>query len=242
MAAERYEAVLDRDYKGQFPEAFNTQFERVRLLVHQAQLEVSSQLGLIQYRQGFQYPMTIRFEDQAPVGLESALAYVRLMPTPTGFGQELVVNLGATRFNPIDFDTIFYHEMTHAVMNDAVGGNASMRIPHWVQEGLAQYISGEGELRVKHAAQPLSHSQVGILMADLDQPFSPYLYPQYYLDVRCLKDRFSINALQAFVRNLIAGQTTVAAAEDASGLAWDRLKKEIAECSRRAFEVEASPY
>ena len=43
----------------------------------------------------------------------------------------------------MDFDMVFYHEMTHVVMNDAVGGEASVKIPHWAQEGLGDAIFPE---------------------------------------------------------------------------------------------------
>src|SRR4029077_18607640 len=143
QAPVRVAATLAQENHGPHQTEFTSQYDRVRLLVRQAQLEVSSQLGLIQYREGFQYPMTIHFDDGAPAGVEYALAYVQLQQSEKGFRQQLVINLEQLTAHPMDFDTVFYHEMTHAVMNDAVGGEAALRIPHWVQEGLAVYISGE---------------------------------------------------------------------------------------------------
>src|ERR1700674_5507255 len=77
-AWSRYPAALEKDYTGRHQEEFVAQFERVRLLTRQAQVEVSSRLGLLQYREGFESPFLIRFEDGAPLGIEHALAYVRL--------------------------------------------------------------------------------------------------------------------------------------------------------------------
>src|SRR5450755_3323294 len=91
----RYPAAMEKVYTGRHQEVFATQYDRVRLLVNQAQLEVSSRLGLIQYREGFVYPLVIRFDDGAPSGIESAVAYVRLLKSNSGFMQELVVNLDA---------------------------------------------------------------------------------------------------------------------------------------------------
>ena len=152
-ALAREAAVIDSNYRGAHQDDYLRQSDRVRILVRQAQLEVSVRLGLYQYQEGFQYPLTIRFQDDAPVGVEHALAFVRLLQTPSGFQQELVVNLGEMANRPADLDVVFYHEMTHAVLNDAVGGPASQRIPTWVQEGLAQYVSGEGDRRVRAAAE-----------------------------------------------------------------------------------------
>src|SRR6266436_1523037 len=106
----RYQAALVKDYTGRHQDAYITQFDRVRLLVRQAQVEVSARLGLIQYKEGFQYPLLIRFDDGAPPGVEHALAYVQLMQNNGSFAQQLVVNLDATAVNPMDFDKIFYHE------------------------------------------------------------------------------------------------------------------------------------
>src|ERR1019366_6042066 len=172
----RYPAALVKDYSGRHQDEFATQFDRVRLLVNEAQLEASSRLGLMQYREGFQYPMIIRFEDGAPTGIENMVAYVRLGQSNAGFMQELVVNMDASTTNPIDFDRVFYHEMTHAVLNDAIGGEASAKVPAWVQEGLAQYISGEGPDRVKEFAQTVKKFQAQSLLSDLDGPLTARAY------------------------------------------------------------------
>src|SRR5438105_4706335 len=73
----RQAATLVRDYHGAHEANFASDFDRLRLLTQQAQLEVSSPLGLINYRGGFQYPLNIRCADGAPSGLENALAYVQ---------------------------------------------------------------------------------------------------------------------------------------------------------------------
>jgi len=240
-SATRHEAILIKEYNGSHQEQFTEQFDRVRLLVRQAQLEASARLGLMQYQEGFQYPLTIRFEDGAPRGIESALAYVRLYQSATGFGQELVVNLEEMAKNPADFDQVFTHEMTHAVLNDAVGGEASMRIPHWVQEGLAQFISQEGDARVEHAAQQFRRSQVHALLYDLEGPYSGYAYPQYYLAIKYMHDKFTVNAVQALVRDLIAGQAAHAALEDSTGIPWDKFQLNLREYSLSILKDKAKP-
>ena len=237
----RYQAALVKDYTGRHQEEYITQFDRVRLLARQAQVEVSSRLGLIQYREGFEYPLWIRFVDGAPPGAESALAYVRLMQNDSAFAQELVVNLDATAASPIDFDKIFYHEMTHAVMNDAVGGEASVKIPHWVQEGLAQYVSEEGKDRVIEAAQTVKKSQAKDLLADLDGPYTAQAYPQYYLAIDYLYEKHSVNAVQALVRNLILGKSAIEAVEDSTGLDWVKFQDEVRDYSLKVFQDKARP-
>ncbi len=238
----RQEALLVHDYHGGYQDLFVSQFDRVRLLVHQSQLETSARLGLFQYQQGFAHPLRIRFDDQAPAGIENALAYVAAGSTRDGqFVQEMVVNLGEMSKNANDFDQIFTHEMTHAVLDDACGGDASKTIPHWVQEGLAQFVSGEGDRRVAQAAGRVRKSQAHNLVVALDGPFSGYAYPQYYLAIQYMNDRHSINSVQAFVRDLIDGKSVSNAIVDEVGMPYDQFVHEVREFSLRKFTDKALP-
>lgn len=234
---DRQPAQILTDYHGQFQSDFTEQYDRVRLLTRQAQLEISARLGLFQYQEGFRSPMSIRFDDDAPIGIENALAYVRLGKNTDGqFAQELVVNLEATRRNPADFDQVFYHEMTHAVLNDAVGGEAGLKIPHWVQEGLAQYTSGEGDGRLRQAASHLRKTTVGALLCDLEGSYSGLAYPQYYLSIKYLYDRYSSNAIQALVRLLINGKPAREALQEATGVSWARFQQDLRDYSLRTLQ------
>jgi hypothetical protein len=240
-ATARIAATLTQEYHGAHQSEFTSQFDRVRLLVRQAQLEVSSRLGLIQYQEGFQYPMTIRFDDGAPEGVESALAYVQLQQSDKDFQQQLVINLDALTAHPMDFDTVFYHEMTHAVMNDAVGGEAAIKIPHWVQEGLAVYVSGEGDQRVKFLASHVHKSQASALLYPLGGPVYANAYPQYYLAIKYLLDTYSVNAVQGLVRDLIAGKSITDSIYDCTGLSWDAYQKNVHDYSLQKFKESAVP-
>lgn len=237
----RVEPQIMKTYTGDHRDAFLLQWDRVRLLTRQAQVEVTARLGLFQYREGFEWPLHIRFEDGAPAGIENALAYVTMSRTAEGFQQELVVNLNASERFSGEFDPIFYHEMTHAVLNDAVGGQAAQRIPPWVQEGLAQYVSGEGADRVAQAAGRVRKSQARALLHELDGPYTGSAYPQYYLAIHCMEDLHSVNAVQAFVRNLIGGKTVLDSIEDSTGLSWEKFQDEVRECSLKRFQDKARP-
>ncbi len=233
--------VIIKTYTGQHQDHFISQYDRVRLLTRQAQLQASARLGLLQYREGFSFPLTIRFADGAPQGIQNAAAYVRLLSGPEGFSQELVVNLDAASQLDMEFDSLFLHEMTHAVLNDAVGGQAATKIPHWVQEGLAQLISEEGMNRVKKAAGAYRKSQVKALLYDLDGPYSSHAYPQYYLAIEAMEARHSINAVQALVRNLIEGKTVIESVEDAAGCPWTEFEKEVRDYSLKVLIEHARP-
>ncbi len=239
--AARHEAVLKKDYQGSYEREFATQFDRVRLLVKQSQLEVSSKLGLLQYREGFQYPLTIRFDEGAPAGLENALAFVTYSQRGQDFEQELVVNLGELARFPHHIDTVFYHEMTHAVLNDAVGGQATFRIPRWLQEGLAMYVAEEGESRVMQAAGNLRRSLAHTLIFDLDGSTYSNAYPQYYLAVKYILEKHSINALQGLVRDLVSGKSLNDAIQNNTGLSGSQFQKNVKEFSLKAFQENALP-
>ncbi len=235
--AQRFTASFQTSYAGSHSELFARQQDRVRLLVRQAQLEVSSRLGLLQYQEGFRCPLTVRFDDTAAPGVEYALAYVRMGQTQRGFVQEMVVNLDVMSRNDRDFDRIFYHEMTHAVLNDAVVSQSGTALPSWVQEGLAVYVAGDGDERVKALAQSVRKSQAGHLVHDLDEPILDYA--RNYLAFKYFLDKRSINVLQAFVRNLTQGQTPQAALQDSSGLSWDTYRKEVRDYSLRVYQDNA---
>ena len=236
---ERYAAEFQTHYTGSHPDLFAQQQDRVRLLIRQAQLEVSSQLGLFQYREGFRCPLRVRFDDTPEPGVEHALAYVRMGQTDQGFVQELVVNLDVMATSGRDFDIIFFHEMTHAVLNDAVVSVSHQMLPSWVQEGLAVYISGDGNARVRTAAQRYKKSQVKVLVKDLEEPILDY--PRNYLAFKYMLDKQSINTLQAFVRNLTQGKTPVEAIEDSTGLTWDDYRKQVQTYSLAVYQDQARP-
>lgn len=235
----RFEASFQTTYIGTHPDLFTQQQDRVRLLLHQAQLEISSQLGLLGYREGFRCPLTVRFDDTPRSGVEHALAYVQMVPTARGVGQELTINLDVMATSPIDFDKVFYHEMTHAVLNDSVILVYQKPLPSWVQEGLAVYIAGDGDERVRYVAQHVRKSQAHLLVRDLTVPVLDY--PRDYLAFKYMVMKQSINTLQAFVRDLTQGKTPEEAVEDSTGLSWDAYRQALQAFSLAEYEDNARP-
>ena len=235
----RFPAALQATYTGSHPDLYAQEQDRVRILIRQAQLEISSQLGLLQYQEGFRCPLTVRFDDAPVQGLEHALAYVRPISTSRGFAQELVINLDVMAHAGNDFDQIFYHEMTHAVLNDAVISAYGRALPSWVQEGLAVYISGEGSERIRTLAQRYRKSQVKAAVRDLDAPVLDYA--RDYAAFKYILDKHGINSLQAFVRNLVDGKSPNEAVEDATGLGWDAFKGRVADYTLDLYQAQARP-
>jgi hypothetical protein len=237
--APRFSAALQTSYSGSHPDLYAQEQDQVRLLINQAQLEISSQLGLLLYREGFRCPLTVRFDDTPVQGVEHALAYVRIIPTVHGFGQEMVVNLDVMARAGNDFDMIFYHEMTHAVLNDAVVSAYSRPLPSWVQEGLAVYISGEGMDRVRALARHYRKSQVKAAVRDLNEPVLDYA--RDYLAFKYMLDKQSINTLQAFVRDLTEGKRPEEAVEDSTGQTWDVFRQNVKDYTLDIYRDQALP-
>jgi hypothetical protein len=233
----RFTIRCSTEYAGTHREAFDQSYERIRLLAAQSQLEVSVALGLLQYQGGFRYPLQIQFEDSAPPGLENTLAFVRLYGDDATFAQAVVMNLeelqAANHLAWANVERIFYHEMTHAVLNDAVGGEATSRIPRWVQEGLAQYVSKEGEPRLQELGHALNKSQVRPPLFELEHPHPAVAYPTYYLAIRYLENKYTVNAVQAMVRHLIDGKPIEEAIHESTGLTLEEFQK-----NAQAYSVE----
>jgi hypothetical protein len=241
-ADSRYTPTMDTNYHGTHPDLFAQQNDRVRLLVRQAQVEISSQLGLIQYQDGFYWPFSVRFDDTPARGVEHAIAYVMLVPSEHGgVAQQLVVNLDVWPSEGMDFDKVFYHEMTHAVLNDAIVTRTQKLLPSWVQEGLAVYIAGDGEWWVSRTAKMVHVSQIGYLIHDLRMERRSPDYAEDYLAFQLMKEKYSINALQAFVRELTEGKDPETAVEDSTGVSWDKFTKDLAEYQRRVYTPLALP-
>ena len=238
MADEpRHAATFQTDYQGPYRDLFAQQAERIRLLVQQAQLEISSRLGLFQYREGFRLPLSVRFADVTQPGVEHALAYVHFTQSSSGLAQEMIVNLSVCAQNPADFDSIFYHEMTHAVILDALDPQKALAIPRWVHEGLAEYISGEGPARVRWIAQHFNRATVGQAVHSIDSPGVDYAHA--YLAIQYLEDKYSVNAVQGLVRDLIQGKNTQDAIEDVTGESYEEFRKHLQEYTLAVYQKEA---
>lgn len=239
--AVRHEAVLQDSYQGTRPADYTHIRDRVERLVKQAQLDVSVALGLIQYKEGFQYPLHIRFEDAPPAGqgLENTLAYVQLGRMNEDFAQQLVIHLaelsGSAGPSWVDAERVFYHEMTHVVLNDAVGGDASLRLPLWVQEGYAQFVAKEGESRLREAGAAFRKQDIREMRFDVRRPYRPLAYPQYYLAIRYLNDKHSINAVQALIRHLIEGRPLEEAVRESAGLSFDAFLANVNRYTQDTF-------
>ncbi len=103
------------------------------------------------------------------------------------------------------------------------------------------HCAEQGLQHVKQAAENVRKSQASELLYPLDGAYSWQAYPQYFLAIDGMRELYSINAVQALVRNLIGGRTITDAVEESTGRSWDAFQKDIREYSLKIFTQYARP-
>lgn len=213
-------------------------------------IDIAVKLGL-QFEEGWRYPLTVGFVDGSPFGVENVLAYVQLRSSEGGFSQVLNINLAAYEANQYDYKKVFTHELIHAMLNDALGGEAALKLPVWLHEGLAVYGADQGERMLKnyvYATNGFSESQ---LLNGLEGDHGAADYAEDYLAIKYLAVKKGPNCLKGFVRETIAREGNFKEALSYSCFeSWDDFqrnvkefsKEEIAEIGPARFGYDEKPY
>jgi hypothetical protein len=239
-------AKIVSEYAGGYKDDFPQELNRVQSFVLAAQSDIATSLGL-QYGQGFLYPVTIRFEDGAPAVNETPYFYVRTKGSGDNFAQELVANVEAYAKHRSDLANHegslrngFRYALTELMLNDLAGGDSDKMLPLWIQEGLAVYMSGDGEELVEKVAKSTHRAHAHELVGDLNSP-GPYLTPSawanYYLAIKYIADA---GALQAFVRAITSGTSAADTVSRVLGQEWPTFVTHVREFSSKAFEASAA--
>jgi len=223
---------LDESYDGPHQEAFQKLRFYIPGLVSTAQLEMASQMGL-DYRDGFHYPLTIGFVEEPAMGSEYELAYVRLSADDSGISQRLNINLDAYSRLDFNFDKVFYHEMSHIVLSDAVGAEAFTKLPVWLVEGLAVWVADQGEQLTRAEAHRYPGYADRILILDLNSPRQGNAYPQYFMAIQYIVESKGVTALQNFVHDLVQTRPLKEAMMYNLGEDWPTFQKKVREFSIR---------
>jgi hypothetical protein len=245
------QAVVSAQYAGGFKDDYPVEMERVRIYLPLTLQDISTKLGLIQYGRGFYHPVTIRFQDGSPAYAENPYFYVRSSANDSGYQQELVANVEAfakhrQHANPQDNDLRngFHYAMTQLVLNDLAGGQLDKVLPLWAQEGLAVYVSGDGDEFVQDIAGKVTRSQAADLVGDLNETF-PYLtkkqYTDYYLAIKYIVDKHGLDNLQGFIRDLVAGKSAADTVLDVFNFYWADFEKAVKAYSLAAYQSAAPP-
>ncbi|KAF0243572.1 MAG: hypothetical protein FD180_3267 [Planctomycetota bacterium] len=126
-----------------------------------------------------------------------------------------------------DFDAELNHEMTHALLQGALGEVNYRRLPSWTREGLAVWAAGQGPARVTlwltlHWDKP---DPVAAMVNGLEnEKHSPGDYPEDYLAVAAIESEKGIAGVHAFVKDLAAGKACHDAAAAAIGKSWGEFE------------------
>ena len=223
---------VDTTYSGSETQACQKLQWIVPNLIRQTTINLAVRLGL-QFQEGWQYPMTVGFVDQAPRGVESALAYTQLGFDGRHIRQRLNINVAAYTRDNFNFEKVLAHELVHAMLNDAIGAESAVILPVWLHEGLAVYGADQGEQMVRsYAAQfPDDHNQ---MINGLEGPHTGLDYAEDYLAIKYIYKEHGVNALHNFVRELVARKGDVAGAlEYPCHETWPQFQKHA-----RAFALQ----
>lgn len=204
---------MDESYEGQYPDSYRSLLNEIPILMRQTLIDIAGKIGL-NYQDGWANPLTVGFTDTVGWGAENILAYVQLFKTDVGIAQELRVNLGAYEHQKFDFEKVFAHELTHAMLNDALGGSAASVIPPWFHEGLAVYAADQGEKMLKSYVYSNSGFAAERLLNGLDSPHGALDYAEDYLAFRYIESRYGSLGIHSFVREVINRQGNIPAALD----------------------------
>lgn len=225
-AQDRHEWTLDENYSGAYPQTFQKLKWQVPILMRQTMINLSVKLGM-NYQEGWQYPIQIRFLDGAPGGAENILAFVQIGTTGDGqFVQQLGINLAAYEKEEFNFEKTFAHELVHAMLNDAIGGEAAVVFPVWLHEGLAVYGAGQGEAVVKAYTYQFSGYAEGKLINGLEGPHGALDYAEDYLALKYMYEKHGPNSLHNFVREVIYRKGDVPGAIQYTCFeSWDKFQE-----------------
>lgn len=211
---ERHAWKLDDRYAGAHLGDFNRLRYEVPNLIRQSLIDIAVATGL-DFLEGWNHPILIRFTDSAPPEAENALAYVELFSDGTNVRQRLNINLAAYSGESFNFDKVFRHELFHAMINDALGTNA-VNLPVWLHEGMAVYAAGQGEQMVNHYLSLIEAGGEEQLLNGLEGAHGGSDYVEDYLTVKYVLDRHGINSIKALSRELVARGGDARAAIEAS--------------------------
>lgn len=242
--------TMNEEYQGPHQQSFQKIRYEIPILMRQTMIDMAVKLGL-RFEEGWRHPLTVGFVDGAPFGAENVLAYVQLGRSENGFFQLLNINLQAYEADSFDYKKVFAHELIHAMLNDALGGQAALKIPIWLHEGLAVYGADQGEKMLKnyvYATTGFSESQ---LINGLEQHSSALDYAENYLAIKYLAVKKGPNCLHGFVRETIKKEGDYKAALlYACNESWENFqrnvtsysKEEISNIGHAKFGYDEKPY
>lgn len=236
-------------YAGANRQAFEDVMAQAKTIVPGALAYITGQWGL---PNTLQAPLIVRIVDQtsnAPGRPVSA--YVRSFRTSEGLRQELVIDLSHHLLYPNEnFENVLYHEMAHAILQDAVTGPASAGIPQWFNEGLAQSVTTEGHDRTAEDFKRYGHTDAHAVICDLNGNVDTFYhgefnfgcYTYFYLTVERLIAKSGKDGLASIISGLHNGDPLPLVIGRTTRMDWDTFQSDAKEYARDVFNgKEAIP-
>lgn len=138
-----------------------------------------------------------------------------------------------------DLEVVLRHELVHAVMRARMGGAKYQALPHWVREGLAVHIAGEGRHHLRRTL--LAREDVDALMTGLmGRQRSLVMYPYAWLAVEYLRLEGGPDAVCVFARGLMDGRHPRALTRELTGKRWKPFLGALRGHARKRIEEEAA--
>ncbi len=242
-AADESETIhFVESYGGPHPNEFNDLLDQVKSIVPAALAYISGQWGL---PNRLHYPLIVMITDVPPnLPAGAASAYVRSVMVGGTLRQELIVDLTHHMMYPAEnFESLLYHEMAHAVLQDAVTSPGAAGIPQWLNEGLAQSVTTEGHDRAAEDFKRYGHSDARALICDLNGHVDPFYngeynfgcYTYFYLAVRRLIARGGKETLTKIITGLHNGTPIPALIGQATPLDWSAFQRDAEQYTRSVF-------
>jgi hypothetical protein len=233
---------FEESYRGPHPNEFAELLSQVEAIVPAAVAYITGQWGL---PNTLHHPFIVTITDVPSKDPARALAaYVR----STGYGdslrQALVVDLEHHLLYTNDnLDSLIYHEMAHAILQDAVTNGAAAAIPRWFNEGLAQSVTPEGSTRTQEDFKRWGHSDARAVLCELNGPIDEMnhgeynfgCYTQYYLAVQRLMQLGGKDTVPRIISGLHNGLPLPEVIRQLTLLDWAAFQNNVGQYTRDIF-------
>ncbi|OQX83797.1 hypothetical protein B6D60_10045 [candidate division KSB1 bacterium 4484_87] len=165
-------------------------------------------------------------------------------------GQNLIL-MKSPRFLHLSrgYDKIAVHELTHIVLNRAVGNQG---IPRWLNEGIAVYFSKEKAFASNSMVSKALLTKSIIPLEEIDRVLlfnnekAQLAYQESYLAVRFLFEHFGAEKVKEILRRISSGEETDQAFAGAIGMDFAQFERtwlaKISETHRWQFLVDFDTY
>lgn len=216
---------LETEADMQFSVSFNgTRKPELRELVLKMLGEIYRQVG----RELNLYP-----NRQIPVILLTNQAFFDITGSPQWAGgvYEGQIKAPVDKYQPGLLKIVLAHEYVHAVIFDRL----SSRCPWWLNEGLAQYLSGDqagNKIRLELAAKFIKESKVpsldelpGNLVKNGDKKSAQLAYSLALSAVQYLVDRFGMPAVQIIIDSMAEGKSFALAIRSYTGFSFTEFQE-----------------